>query len=238
MLNISILSAFFAGLISFISPCVLPLIPAYLSFISGLSIEELKSENNKWKAASRVSLNSLLFILGFSVVFVSMGASATYLGSFLRYHFSIFNKIAGIVIVILGFHFLGVYRIPWLYYEKRFHNKGKTLGILTPFIVGLFFAFGWTPCVGPILAGVLLLASNQTTVVKGMILLVFYSAGLGIPFLITGVGFNLFLNVFEKIKRYFRIIEIISGLFLILVGALIFLGSLGLITDFFYKLLD
>ena len=187
---------------------------------------------------SRVGLNALLFILGFSIVFVSMGASATYLGSFLRSHFSIFNKIAGILIVVLGLHFLGVYRIPWLYYEKRFHTKSKASGILTPLVVGLLFAFGWTPCVGPILAGVLLLASNQNTVVKGMILLIFYSAGLGIPFLVAGVGFNLFLNVFEKMRRYFRTIEVLSGLFLISIGVLIFLGSLGLLTDVFYKLLD
>ena len=232
MLNISILSAFFAGIISFVSP----LIPAYLSFISGLSIDEMKSEENRWKAIRKVGLNSLLFILGFSLIFILLGASATFFGSFLRSHMFIFNKIAGLIIIILGLHLLGVFRIPWLYYEKRFHTKGRTLGILTPFIAGLAFAFGWTPCVGPILGGVLLLASNQATVIKGMILLAFYSAGLGIPFLIAGVGFNLFLNFFEKIKKHFKVIEVISGAFLILVGVLIFLDSFGLIAQFLYKL--
>jgi cytochrome c-type biogenesis protein len=236
MLNVSILSAFLAGIISFVSPCVLPLIPAYLSFVSGLSIEQMKSEDDRWKVTRKVSLNAFLFILGFSVVFVSLGASATFLGSFLRSNSFLFNKIAGMVIVIFGLHLLGIFRIPWLYYEKRFHTKDRTLGILTPFILGLAFAFGWTPCVGPILAGVLLLASNQDTIFKGMILLASYSAGLGIPFLVAGVGFNLFLDFFQKAKKHFRAIEAVSGLFLILIGVLIFFGSFGFISEFLYKL--
>jgi cytochrome c-type biogenesis protein len=235
MLNISILTAFLAGIISFISPCVLPLIPAYLSFISGFSIEEMKNGADRWKILKKVSLNSLFFILGFSFVFVAMGASATFLGSLLRSHISLFTKIAGAVIVVFGLHLLGVFRIPWLYYEKRFHTQGKTLGIITPFILGLAFAFGWTPCVGPILAGMLLLASTQASVLKGMLLLVFYSLGLGLPFFAVGLGFNLFIDLFERFKKHLRVIEIISGLFLILVGVLLFLGSFRLISEFLYR---
>ena len=235
MLNISILTAFLAGIFSFVSPCVLPLIPAYLSFISGFSIEQMKSEGNRWRVIKRVGLNSLLFILGFSLVFVLLGASATFLGSFLRSHRPLFDKIAGIIIVIFGLHLLGIFRIPWLYYEKRFHANDRTLGMLTPFVLGLTFAFGWAPCVGPILAGMLLLASTEATILKGIILLSFYSAGLGVPFFAAGVGFNLFIHLFEKLKRYFKIIEIISGLFLILVGVLVFLDSFRLISEFLYR---
>jgi cytochrome c-type biogenesis protein len=236
MLDISILTAFLAGIISFVSPCVLPLIPAYLSFISGFSIEEMKNEINRWKIIKKVSLSSSFFILGFSLVFVTLGASATFLGSFLRSHISLFNKIAGVIIMVFGLHLLGVFRIPWLYYEKRFHTQKRTMGILTPFVLGLAFAFGWAPCVGPILAGVLLLASTQTTLLKGMLLLSFYSLGLGLPFFVAGVGFNLFVDLFQKFKKHLRIIEIISGVFLIAIGVLVFLSSFRLVSEFLYGL--
>ena len=136
-----------------------------------------------------------------------------------------------------GLHLLGVFRIPWLYYEKRFHTQGRTLGIITPFILGLAFAFGWTPCVGPILAGMLLLASTQASVFKGMLLLAFYSLGLGIPFFVAGLGFNLFIDLFERFKKSLRMIEMISGLFLVLIGVLLFLDSFRLISEFLYRVL-
>ncbi len=230
--NISLLAAFTAGLISFISPCVLPLIPAYLSFISGVSVEEMKSRERGSEVLKKVSLNTLLFILGFSVVFVALGASATFLGDFLLSKLSIFNKIAGAIIMLLGLHLLGVFRIRFLNYEKRFHTRSRPLGLVGSFLVGLAFAFGWTPCIGPILAGILLVASNQDTVAKGMVLLSSYSLGLGIPFFVTAVSFHSFLSVFGWIRKHFRTVEIISGLFLILIGFLIFTGSFSTLTGF------
>jgi cytochrome c-type biogenesis protein len=230
--NISLLAAFTAGLISFISPCVLPLIPAYLSFISGVSVEEMKSREKKSEVLKKVSLNTLLFIFGFSLVFVALGASATFIGDFLLSKLSIFNKIAGAIIMLLGLHLLGVFRIRFLNYEKRFHARSRPLGPMGSFLVGLAFAFGWTPCIGPILAGILLVASNQDTVAKGVVLLSSYSLGLGIPFFVTAVSFHSFLSVFGWIKKHFRTVEIISGLFLILIGFLIFIGSFSTLTGF------
>jgi cytochrome c-type biogenesis protein len=230
MENISILAAFTAGIISFISPCVLPLIPGYLSFISGVSIEEMKGRENRSAALKKVSVNTLLFVLGFSVVFTAMGASATFVGEFLFSKLPLFNKIAGAIIMILGLHIMGVFRIPFLNYEKRFHARGKPLGPFGSFVVGLAFAFGWTPCIGPILGGILGLAANQNTVGKGVVLLSSYSLGLGIPFFITAVSFNTFLGFFGWIKKHFRTIEIIAGLLLVAIGFLMFIGSFGYIA--------
>ncbi|MCK4404236.1 MAG: cytochrome c biogenesis protein CcdA [candidate division Zixibacteria bacterium] len=230
MENVSVLAAFTAGIISFVSPCVLPLIPGYLSFISGVSMEEMKSREKKSEALKKVTLNTVLFVLGFSFVFIAFGASATFMGEFLLSKLSLFNKIAGVIIILLGLHIMGVFRIPFLNYEKRFHTRSKPLGPLGSFVVGLAFAFGWTPCIGPILGGILLLASNQDTVGKGIVLLSSYSLGLGIPFLVTAVSFNTFLGVFGRVKRHFRTIEIISGLFLVTIGFLIFIGSFGYIA--------
>ena len=232
MENVSLLAAFTAGIISFISPCVLPLIPGYLSFISGVSVEEMKSGDKKSEALKKVSLNTLLFVLGFSCVFIAMGASATFVGEFLLSKLSLLNKVAGAIIILLGLHIIGVFRIPFLNYEKRFHTRSKPLGPLGAFVVGLAFAFGWTPCIGPILGGILALAANQDTVGKGIVLLSSYSLGLGIPFLVTAVSFNTFLGVFGWVKRHFRTIEIISGLFLIIIGFLIFIGSFSYIAGF------
>jgi cytochrome c-type biogenesis protein len=228
--NISVLAAFTAGVISFISPCVLPLIPGYLSFISGVSMEEMRGGDKKSEALRKVSLNTAFFVLGFSVVFVALGASATFIGEFLLSKLSLFNKIAGVIIVILGLHIMGVFRISFLNYEKRFHAKSKPLGPLGSFVVGLAFAFGWTPCIGPILGGCLLMACNQDTMGKGIVLLSSYSLGLGIPFFITAVSFNTFLGVFGWVKKHFRTVEIISGLLLVAIGVLMFIGSFGYIA--------
>jgi len=228
--NISLLAAFTAGIISFVSPCVLPLIPGYLSFISGVSLEEMRGGERKSEVLKKVTLNTLFFVLGFSFVFVAMGASATFVGEFLLSKLSLFNKIAGVIIILLGLHIIGVFKISFLNYEKRFHTKSKPLSPLGSFVVGLAFAFGWTPCIGPILGGILTLAANQDTMGKGIMLLSSYSLGLGIPFLVTAVSFNTFLGVFGRVKRHFRTIEIISGLFLVTIGFLIFIGSFGYIA--------
>jgi len=234
--DISIFIAFLGGLISFVSPCVLPLIPGYLSFISGVSIEEMKDKDERSKVLKKVTINSIFFILGFSLVFILLGASSTFLGNFLLANkFSIFNRIAGAIVILFGLHLLGIFKISFLNYEKRVHIKKKSFGLLGSFLIGFAFAFGWTPCVGPILAPILGIAATQESLSQGILLLAFYSLGLGIPFFIAGIGFNTFLRVFQKIKRYFNIIEIASGIFLIIVGFLIFTNSFSYLTGLLAK---
>ena len=226
--NINLITAFGAGLLSFISPCVLPIVPGYLSFISGVSIEEMQKQTSS--AVRRVFINSLFFVLGFSVVFIALGAGATFVSQFLYNYMHIISKFAGVFLVLLGIHFLGLYKIKFLNYEKRFHTSSKKVGVIGSFLVGFAFAFGWTPCIGPILAGILAIAASEETVTRGIVLLSFYSAGLAIPFLLTAVAFNSFLSVSGKIKKHFRIVEIIGGVLLILIGILIFSGSLGYLS--------
>ena len=229
MQNVSILAAFFAGVISFISPCVLPLVPAYISFISGLSIQELTQGEEKIKG---VLLNSALFVAGFSLIFIGLGASATLVGQFLLSKMDLLAKVAGVIVVIFGLHTAGLFKIRFLNYERRFQSK-KRIGPLSSFVVGLAFAFGWTPCVGPILAGILAVASTQETVRQGIFLLSSYSLGLGIPFILTGVGINRFFAIFGRLKRHLRWVEIISGGLLVVVGVLIFFGGLQRLTGIF-----
>jgi len=219
--NISILTAFSAGLASFVSPCVLPLIPAYLSFISGLSLEQMQQAANRKKVMLSVLFNTIVFCLGFSVVFVALGASATFVGKFLQSHMKIFSIIAGGIIVILALHLIGIFRIKFLTFEKKIQVQEKRLGFIGSFFIGFAFAFGWTPCIGPILAGILGYAATQNSMQAGIVLLSSYSAGLAIPFILAGLSVNTFLSAFKKIKKYYRPIEIVCGLILIFVGGLI-----------------
>lgn len=227
--QVSIFAAFLAGLLAFLSPCVLPLIPAYISYVSGLTIAELKSK----KVNLKVITHSLLFILGFSSVFVSMGASATFLGSFLIKSQFVFDKMAGILIIIFGLHFSGFFKIRFLNYEERFHLKEISDSPGVAFLLGVAFAFGWTPCIGPILASILIIASRQETAMSGVVLLSSFSLGLGIPFLVAALIVDRFFIFFDKIKKYFNVIEIVAGLLLILLGLLIFFEQMGRFTSLF-----
>ncbi|RCK77615.1 MAG: Cytochrome c-type biogenesis protein CcdA [Ignavibacteriae bacterium] len=235
MESISIFTAFLFGILSFISPCVLPIIPGYLSFISGLSLEQMQKGDRK-ENLKKVLYNSIFFVLGFSVIFTLLGASATIIGQFLLSNLAIAGKIAGIFIVLLGIHLTGLIKLNFLNYEKRIHTQKKSFGIFGSFLVGLAFAFGWTPCIGPILAGILAIASQQETVYQGILLLSVYSLGLGIPFLITAVSLNAFFTLFDKVKRYFRIVEIVSGVLLIAVGILMVTDSLTIIANYLIRL--
>lgn len=226
MEKVSLLAAFIAGLISFVSPCVLPLVPGYISFVSGVSLETLREEGRPGGSMRKIILNCLLFILGFSVVFVSLGASATFIGQFLLEKSAIFSKIAGVVVIVFGLFVMGVLRIPFLQFEKRFHARTKPLGLLGSFLIGLAFAFGWTPCIGPILGAILAYAGTQGTVKEGIYLLTAYSLGLGLPFFVTGLAMNTFLGFSKRIRPHFRKIEIASGILLVVVGILILTGSL------------
>lgn len=230
-MEISIITAFIAGIISFASPCVLPLVPAYLSFISGVSVDEIKTEK-KGGVLRKVILNTLFFVLGFSIVFVAFGATATAIGQFLGENKTIIGRVAGIIVIIFGLHFMGVFRIKWLLIEKRFQTQGSKAGFLSSFLIGLAFAFGWTPCIGPILAGILSIAATEESVFKGIFLLSMYSAGLGIPFLITGVAFNSFLSLSGKIKKHFRLVEAIGGVLLVIVGILLVTNSFAILSGY------
>lgn len=221
-----------AGIVSFISPCVLPLIPMYLSFISGLSLDEMRSSTERKKVIRRVTISSLLFILGFSVVFIGLGASATVLGKFLLARLSVLSKIAGVVIIIFGLHIAGVFKIRFLNYEKRFHHSSRPAGSFAPFLIGLAFAFGWTPCIGPVLGTILVYSGSQETVWQGLLLLSMYSLGLAIPFLLTGMSINIFLSVMKRIQRYYKAIEIFTGACLVIMGILLITGSFTILGGY------
>lgn len=239
MSQISLGIAFIAGILSFLSPCVLPLVPGYISFLSGLSLDELQRKRERKKLIKKAGLSSIFFVLGFSVVFISLGASASLVGRFLAVHLRILSKIAGILIVILGLHLLGVLRFKFLNLEKRFRFEKRATGFFGAFLIGAAFAFGWTPCVGPILAGILTLAATQETVFKGMSLLAVYSLGLGIPFVLTGFSIGFFMYFFQRYKRLIHLGQIIAGILLIVIGLLIFSHKLTMllkvVPSFFFK---
>ncbi len=227
--------AFFGGIISFVSPCVLPLVPGYLSFMSGVSIDDIKGHEKKG-IVKKVTMNTLFFVLGFTVVFVSFGATATAIGQFLGENKGIISKIAGVLVIIFGLHFMGIFKIKWLLYEKRFNTQSQKASYLSSFLIGLAFSFGWTPCIGPILAGILSIASTQQTVSQGILLLAIYSAGLGLPFLVTGLAFNTFLSVSGKIKRHFKTVEVIGGVLLVIVGLLLVTDNFSLLSGYLAEL--
>ncbi len=218
--EISGMIAFSAGILSFASPCVLPLVPSYITYITGVSFKELTDVEARSKLRWATISHSLCFIIGFSFVFILMGASATYLGKLLVEYQYWIMKGGGVLIILLGIHFTGIINIPFLHIEKRFEMRKRPLGYVGSFVVGVVFAAGWTPCIGPILSTILIYASTSKSVATGVLLLTYYSVGLGIPFFLSSLAFNSFLSAFDKIKRYMRVINIVSGLFLIGIGIL------------------
>ncbi|MEK6759718.1 MAG: cytochrome c biogenesis protein CcdA [Deltaproteobacteria bacterium] len=231
--NVSIPLAFLGGILSFVSPCVLPLVPSYISFVTGISFEELTSEN-AGELKKVIIFNSLMFILGFSTVFVViLGSSAQLFGSVFMEYQDVVRKVGGAVIVLLGIHIIGLINFNILQRDKRFHFfKDKPAGFLGSFLVGIGFAAGWTPCIGPILSAIFAVAATSESPWSGMVLFMAYSAGLAIPFMLTSLGINSFLKHFNKLKRHMRSISIVTGIFLILTGVLIFTNSLGIIAGY------
>jgi cytochrome c-type biogenesis protein len=218
--EISGMIAFSAGLLSFASPCVLPLVPSYITYITGASFKELTDAEARSKLRWVTTFHSLFFIIGFSLVFILMGASATYLGQLLAQYQYWIMKGGGVLIILLGIHFTGIIHLPFLQMEKRFEMRKKPLGYVGSLLVGVAFAAGWTPCIGPILSTILIYASTAKNFMTGILLLTYYSIGLGIPFFLSSLAFNSFLSAFDKIKRYMKVINILSGLFLIGIGIL------------------
>ena len=225
MTDVNVFVAFAAGIFSFLSPCVLPLIPSYLSFVSGVSLDEMRSEQARSRVRWRMVLNSLAFIVGFSLVFVSLGASASFLGGlFLNYRNTI-RIVGGVFILIVGLSLVGAFKIAVLERYLQFDLKDKPAGYLGSVLVGITFAVAWTPCVGPILGATLALASTAQDVGRGMVLLTSYAAGLALPFFLSALAINSFLQFSQQVRRYIQTIYILGGMLLILVGLL-------LITDY------
>jgi len=218
--TVSFSAAFIAGLLSFLSPCVLPLIPAYFSFITGYSLEELTGGSNE-KIRKKVILSTCLFVVGFSLVFVSMGASASYLGGLMYTYKKFIRIIGGFLIIILGIHLTGCIRIPGLDFEKRISVEKKPLHFLGTLLIGMAFAAGWTPCIGPLLGSILIIAGNQETVWQGIVLLGVYSTGLALPFIVVSIFINFLLIFIKKASKVLKYVNIVAGVVLIIVGLIL-----------------
>ena len=223
------IAAFLAGLISFLSPCVLPLVPGYVSMISGAGLEELKSAQGQ--LMRRVMVNSIGFILGFSIVFVTLGAISTEIGQIAAQYKHTLSIVAGVVIIIFGIHLTGIFQFKWLLQDARMHSvKGKSTP-LGAFVIGFAFAFGWTPCLGPILTLILGFASQEDTLVKGILLLAVYSLGLAVPFLLTSLLMERFLKFYSRFRSHMHALEVASGALMIGLGILLVMGRFTLISS-------
>lgn len=235
-MEITYLASLAGGAISFLSPCVLPLVPAYLCFITGKTLDDLTDDGEIGREASRKALfSALAFVLGFTTVFVALGASASAVSGLLLAYKDVLGQIAGVVIILFGLHYIGAFRFALLNREARFHLDSKPPGWLGAYVIGLAFAFGWTPCIGPILGTVLTIAASRDELYYGASLLTIYSLGLGIPFLAAALGMSRFLKFMQGFRGNFRRVELTAGVLLIATGALIFSGRF---EDLGFYLLD
>lgn len=228
-MSIGIAVAFTAGMISFLSPCVLPLVPSYVSFVAGVGIEELEAGDGAVRKTAFA--HSVLFVLGFSAVFMAMGASASFVGQLLREHQVWITRIGGGLVVLFGLHMLGVTPLRFLNRERRVHLQRKPLGYTGTFAVGVAFGAGWTPCIGPILGGILTYAATRERMVEGVQLLGVYSAGLAVPFLLSALALSWFLPAFERFRRHIRWVERAGGALLVLVGVLLLSGQFTVLAS-------
>ena len=225
--DVSLIAAFVAGFLSFVSPCVLPLIPGYISFVSGVSVEEMRADAPPTTSRLQVFLTSLAFVIGFSLVFVALGASATAIGKFLFSKLPLLSKIAGAILIVFGLHTMGVFRLACLETAKRVHSQRKPAGPLGAMLVGVAFAFGWTPCIGPILGGILAIAGSRNSVTEGIILLAVYSLGLGIPFLLAAFAVEPFAAFLARYRSRLHYMEKVMGVLLVLTGILFLTGFIA-----------
>lgn len=224
--QVSYLAALIAGLVSFLSPCVLPLVPPYLVYLAGTSLERLADAEAEPRVKRETVVAAALFVLGFSTVFVSLGASASVIGSLIRTYSGPLSTVAGVVIIVMGLHFLGVFQIAFLMREKR-ATVAKPVGLWGAYVMGLAFAFGWTPCIGPILAAILAVAASEQTVAKGASLLAVYSLGLGIPFMLAAFAVEPFAAFLARFKKHLRRVEQVMGALLVLTGIAFLTGSIN-----------
>jgi cytochrome c-type biogenesis protein len=232
MQHISLVAAFSAGLLSFVSPCVLPLVPSYLSYITGLSVEQLTDSTERTKFRRAIIVNALLFIGGFSAVFIAFGASASLIGQALITYQDHLRRIGGVLVIVFGLYLLGILNLNFLQVERRFHFHNRPAGYLGSVLIGIAFAAGWTPCVGPVLGTILLYASTQDSLLHGMLLLSAYSLGLGLPLFLTALGVDRFLAYFKEVRGYLWGVSTVSGVVLVILGVMIYANSLTLITSF------
>ena len=221
MADVNIFVAFAAGIFSFLSPCVLPLIPSYLSFVSGVSLDEMRSDQAARHVRSRVVLNSVAFIAGFSLVFVSLGASASFLGSFFLGYRDVIRILGGLFILLVGLYLVGLFKVAALERYLQFDMKDKPAGYLGSVLVGITFAVAWTPCVGPILGAILALASTSGEIGRGTLLLTTYAAGLALPFFLSAVAINSFFQFSQSFRRYIQAVHVTGGVLLIVVAVLL-----------------
>lgn len=231
MLDISIGAALLAGLLSFVSPCVLPIVPPYLAYLAGISFSELSGDDLAPGTARRIILSSLFFVLGFTTVFVALGATASVIGQTVAQYFDTLAIVAGIIIILMGLHFIGLFRIGLLYREARFDVQNRNVGYAGAYVMGLAFAFGWTPCVGPVLAAILFVAGAEGTALRGAMLLAVYSLGIGIPFMLAAVFAGRFLGFAGRFRQHMRKIEVAMGLLLVFTGILFITGSMSYIAQ-------
>ena len=217
------------GFISFASPCILPLIPSYVSYITGISYDELVNRESYRKNLNITLLHSVAFVSGFSIIFVLLGATASLAGSFLSQHLNIIRVVGGVLIIIMGIFVMDVMNIPFLQREAKFHLKMRPAGYVGTLVVGMIFGAGWTPCTGPFLGSVLTIAMTTDTLGRGMALLSFYSLGLGIPFILSAIAISAFLTSFGKLQRHFKAIKMVSGIILIIMGLLLIMDKMTLL---------
>jgi cytochrome c-type biogenesis protein len=225
--------AFLAGLVSFVSPCVLPLVPAYLSLLTGESLEDLKAET---RAAARLQAvaHAVAFVAGFSLIFIGLGLSASAIGGALDANRVLIAQVGGVLVVVLGLHMMGMIRIPWLMMDARFHLQHERRTLWTSALVGMAFAAGWSPCIGPILAGILAIASQQHSG-QAALLLAFYCLGLAVPFLLTALAIGMVLPLLNRIKRWLPAVEFVSGAFLVVVGLVLVNNAFLNVAGWFYQ---
>jgi cytochrome c-type biogenesis protein len=229
MADISFLAALFAGVVSFLSPCVLPLVPPYLVYLAGASLERMAGGEAVVRARSDTVIAAVCFVLGFTTVFVALGASATAIGGLIRAYSGTLAMVAGVVIILMGLHFLGVFRLAFLMQDKRV-TVSKPVSLWGAYVMGLAFAFGWTPCIGPILAAILAVAASESTVTRGASLLAVYSLGLGIPFIVAAFAVEPFAAFLARFKRHLRRVEQAMGILLILTGIAFLTGTITMMS--------